>query len=139
MMLDGGQSADLREVRVVERGADVFRTLRSPARRLVAIFNASRGVGCCLRWDERRLPHAWYWQAYRDGRRSLAIEPSNSFGTELDDEVGPPPLSLKPGESMSTRMSLAVIDATEAARLRRVAAGARKNHSRIAPPPPVAS
>jgi hypothetical protein len=114
----GGSTADLRDLRL-PAGGDLFRTLSAPAMSTIALFSATYGVGCCLRWDERQLPHAWYWQAHRDGRRMLAIEPSNSFGTELDDEAGAPPLRLDPGASMSTRLSLAVINATEAASLRR--------------------
>lgn len=117
-----GASIDLGGVRLANDAHPMFRTLRSPTRHRVGIFNAARGVGCGLRWDGRQLPHAWYWQAHRDGRRMLAIEPSSSFGTELDDEFGAPPLRLEPGASITTRLTLAVINPAEAATLREMLA-----------------
>ena len=119
VQLDAGPPFDLRDARVRIGEADLFRTLRGPIGGWMAVFNPARGVGVHLRWDGRQFPNAWYWQSHRDGKRMLAIEPSNSHRTELCDDPDGPPLRLEPGASMSTPMSLEVIDAAAAAALRR--------------------
>lgn len=108
--LYNGRSKDLREAEESKTdGEDCYVALFGFSEATAGIDNPLLGIGVRLTWDRETWPHLRYWSSNNDEKYTVALEPTNSRFSNIDDSLRHgEALKIQPGEKRSAWIRLRV-------------------------------